>query len=157
MTLENLADAHPVATWLMKRNGFSDACSDVPKCRNPFDITIEQTINKQAKYQGGIVGFSRYYAASYRWCTTRHDRAKYAAAKFDVAELTNDENAFHKETSQSHMKKNERDVKRTKKAISSFTNPFDTEQDSNELYCLSSGVPAKEEFSERHDEWDALL
>ena len=39
------------------------------------------------------------------------------------------------------------DVKRTEEAISSFTNPFSTEQNCNELYCLSSGVPAKEEVA----------
>ena len=147
MTLENLENTHPGATELLKRNGFSVARSAVPKCRNPVDITIEQTINKQAKCQGVIVGFSRNYAAYYRWCTTRHYRAKYAAAIFDLADLTSDENAFHKETSQSHMQKNETDVKRTEEAISSFTNPFGTEQNCNELYCLSSGVPVKEEVA----------
>lgn len=58
MTLLNMSATHPGATELLQRNGFSVCRSSVPKCRNPVDITIEQTINKHAKCQGGIVGFS---------------------------------------------------------------------------------------------------
>ena len=59
MTLLNMSATHPGATELLHRNGFSVSRSSVPKCRDPVDITIEQTINKHDKCQGGRVGFSR--------------------------------------------------------------------------------------------------
>ena len=40
------------------------------------------------------------------------------------------------------------DVKRVIGAISSFTNPFGTDVNPSELYCLSSGVPAKPDVAD---------
>ena len=72
MTLMNLSKTHPGCKEFLKQNGFSVSRSKVTCSRNAVDITIEQTINRHAKSQGGIIGFSRNYAAYYRWCVTRH-------------------------------------------------------------------------------------
>ena len=85
INLMNLRASHPSATELLESNGFSVSRSSVPKSRNPVDITIEQTINRHAKSQGGIIGFSRNYSAYYRWSTTRHFRTHYTEAALRVA------------------------------------------------------------------------
>lgn len=59
-------------------------------------MTIEQTINKHAKSKGGIIGFSRNYSAYYRWCITRHSRAKYVDATLEMADMKDKESTFHK-------------------------------------------------------------
>ena len=88
MTLMNLPSSHPGSTELLKNNGFSVSRSSVPRSRNAVDITIEQTINRHAKCQGGIIGFSRNYAAYFRWCMTRHHRAKYVEATLQMTDMT---------------------------------------------------------------------
>ena len=55
MTLMNLPETHPGCRELLQKNGFSVSRSSVPLSRNPVDITIEQTINRHAKSQGGIM------------------------------------------------------------------------------------------------------
>ena len=63
MTMMNLNVTHPGAENLLRNNGFSVRRSSVLLSRNAVDITIEQTINRHAKSQGGIICFSRNYAA----------------------------------------------------------------------------------------------
>ena len=56
MTLMNLHVSHSGSEQLLRNNGFSVRRSSVPLSRNAVDITIEQTINRHAKSQGGIIG-----------------------------------------------------------------------------------------------------
>ena len=97
MKLMNLPETHPGCRELLQKNGFSVSRSSVPLSRNPVDIIIEQTINRHAKSQGGIIGFSRNYAAYYRWCMTRHLRAQYVEATLQRTEMSNDEVSIHKD------------------------------------------------------------
>jgi len=130
----------------------------VPKSRNPVDITIEQTINRHAKRQGGIIVFSRNYSAYYRWSTTRHRRAQYVEAALQVADMVSEDCSVHKELEQGKSKVVKPQFKLSKKfcrlcflrafpfiSLCSFTNPFEKDTGFDELYCLSSGVPAKPE------------
>ena len=70
--------------------------SDVTTSRNAVDQTIEQTINRHAKSHGGIVGFSRNFAAYYRWCVTGHMRGSFLAAAMELAGMTDEEETNHK-------------------------------------------------------------
>ena len=63
LTLMNLSTMHPRCKELLEEKGFNISRSSITLSRNPVDITIEQTINHHAKSQGGIIGFSRNYAA----------------------------------------------------------------------------------------------
>ena len=56
ITIMNLSITHPGAENLLRNNGISVRRSSVPLSRNAVDITIEQTINRHAKSQGGIIG-----------------------------------------------------------------------------------------------------
>ena len=64
---------------------FSDKKNAV--VRTPVDLTIEQTINKHAKSNGGIIGFSRSLPAYYRWTVTRHNRAQYVSALLQITDI----------------------------------------------------------------------
>ena len=66
---------------LIVNKGFSVSRSDVPDGRCSINMTIEQTINKDAKTRGGIIGFSRSLSIYYRWCVTLSSWF-FAAAKF---------------------------------------------------------------------------
>ena len=77
---------------------------------------------------------------------TRHSRAQYVEATLDMAAMTSSETSAHKELRVSQMKSSEANVKEITEAVLSFTNPFAL-QNQQELYCLSSGVPATQEVS----------
>ena len=61
-----LEESHPEANSLLLGNGFNVNRSDVPRSRSAVDMTIEQTINRHAELQGGIIYFSRNHSAHYR-------------------------------------------------------------------------------------------
>ena len=91
ITMLNLPVTHPGAEDLLRRNGFGVSRSNNLSSRNPVDITTKETINCHAKSHGGIIGFSRNHDAYQRWCTTRHSRAKYVEATFNVADMSSNE------------------------------------------------------------------
>ena len=74
---------------------------------------------------------------------TRHLRAQYVEATLQRTAKSNDEVSVHKDLRTSQIERSKQDVKRVIAAISGFTNPFCSDVNTNELYCLSSGVPAK--------------
>ena len=84
--------------------------------------------------------------AYYRWCITRHSRAQYVEATLDMADMTSSETSAHEELRVSQMKSSKANVKKITEAVLSFTNPFAL-QNKQELYCLSSCVPATREVS----------
>ncbi|MES9950704.1 MAG: hypothetical protein ABW118_17235 [Candidatus Thiodiazotropha sp.] len=144
LTILNLNITHPGAEGLLRDNGISVRRSSVPLSRNAVDITIEQTINRHAKSQGGIIGFSRNYAAYYRWCVTRHYRTKLVEATLFLADIFPDELSVHKEFQPAQIKSSETATSRMKDAIVNFTDPF-TVDNKDELFCIASGKPAPED------------
>ena len=89
---------------LLKRNGFNVNRSGVPTSRNAVDITIEQTFNPHAKSHGGIIGFSRNYAAYYRLCITRHSRAQYIQATMEMVGIDNTDSSSQKDIRKSNSR-----------------------------------------------------
>lgn len=61
--------------------------------------------------------------------------------------MSSDEISSHKDMRPAQMQNSEHDVKRVIEAIVGFTNPFSSSVDANNLYCLSSGVPAKPDIA----------
>ena len=59
---------------------------------------------------------------------------------YDVASV-------HKDLGVSQIQNSERDVKQVLETIAGFTNPFSSDVNPDELYCLSSRVPAKSEVA----------
>ena len=135
--LINLLNLPPQARTLLQENGFSVLRSRTAAGRTPVDLTIEQTINRHAKTNGGIVGFSRSLPAYYRWLVTRHNRAQYVSAVNQMTEIESKTDENHKEFSTAALKKGEIAVQNTISAFEAFINPFQVCR--NELVNLSSG------------------
>ncbi|GFO29163.1 hypothetical protein PoB_005566800 [Plakobranchus ocellatus] len=131
---------------LLQENGFSVSRSDTPASRTAVDMTIEQTINKHAKTSGGIIGFSRSLPAYYRWCVTRHKRAQYISATYQMANIESKNCETHKEYSLSERKLSEKAVKKTMDTFSTVLNPFNTERE--HLVRISSGQKVPEDVAD---------
>ena len=155
LTLMNLSDTHPGAEDLLRKNGFSVSRSDVPASRNPVDLTIEETINRHAKSHCGIIGFSRNPAAYNRWCITRHARATFMQATYEMADMSSTELDMHKEIRKSQITKSESDVQSLLEAIKGFMNPFQIDV-KDKLFCLSSGAPATSKIEADLLNYDAV-
>jgi len=56
--------------------------------RIPHDQTIEVTINKDTKTQGGIIGISMKPGAVFKWMVLRADRAQYTRQYEELAGST---------------------------------------------------------------------
>ena len=70
--LQNIDQTHPGAKELLEKGALSVARSLLPACRNPIDLTIEQTFMKHAKSGGGgtgvgIIGITLYPKAYQHW------------------------------------------------------------------------------------------
>lgn len=121
--------------------------SEVPASRNVVDITIEQTINRHAKSSGGIIGFSRNLAAYHRWCVTRHTRASYVEATFELADMTSSESKAHKDIRPTKVIATEKDVVKILDSFSNFINPFEVDN-KDVLFYISSGAPATKDIQD---------
>ncbi|GFO07291.1 hypothetical protein PoB_003379600 [Plakobranchus ocellatus] len=131
---------------LLQANGFSVSRSDTPAFRTAADMTIEQTINKHAKTSGGIARLSRSLTAYYRWCVTRHNRAQYVSATYQMANIESKKCETHQKSSLSKRKLSEKAVKKIMDTFSAFLNLFNTER--KHLACISSGQTVPEDVAD---------
>ncbi|GFO35329.1 hypothetical protein PoB_006183400 [Plakobranchus ocellatus] len=131
---------------LLQANGFSVSRSDMPASRTAADMTIEQTIKKHAKTSGGIVRFSRSLPAYYRWCVTRHNRAQYVSATYQMVSIQSKKCETHKDFSLSKRKLSEKADKKSMDTFSAFLNLFNTER--MHLACISSGQKVPEDIAD---------
>ncbi|GFO45764.1 hypothetical protein PoB_007226900 [Plakobranchus ocellatus] len=106
-------------------------------------MTSEQAINKHAKTSGGIVAFSRSQPTYYTWCVTRHIRAQYVSATYQMANIESKKCVTHKESS---LSKRKLSVKKIMDTFSAFLNPFNTER--KHFACISSGQKVPEDIAD---------
>ncbi|PIK44379.1 hypothetical protein BSL78_18773 [Apostichopus japonicus] len=110
------------------------------------DICIEQTVNRDAKTKGGLVGFTTNHGAVLRWLLTQHqcsaitNECKAMTAKKGQARI-------RKDLDQSRIEHDEKDVESIVSIVRNMVNPFDVEGDN--LLHLSSGVVASDKV--KHD------
>ena len=147
--LQNIYQTHPCVKELLEKGVPRVARSLLPGCRNPVDLTIEQTFMKHAKSKGdgtsvGIIGIRRNPKAYQHWVLTRYHRSLYLNATYRMADLTPDEhtNNQHKDTRASQIVRSEKAVQDALKATDGFINPFEIERKEN-LFCLASGAAVK--------------
>ena len=70
----SLEDTHPSTHEAFKAGDFVVQRSSSAFSQVAVDQTIEQTINRDTKSKGGIVGFSLNKGAVQRWLLTSHER-----------------------------------------------------------------------------------
>ena len=139
LTMLNLDKTHPGAKKLLKSNSISVNRSSIPSSRNAVDITVEKSINKHAKSQGGNIGFSRNHSAYYRWCTARHSRASSLQATLELAEMNTTESCSHKDVRHCKILRSVEATGKDVKAITNFINPLDVYDKDNLYYLHNQG------------------
>ena len=79
------SDNHPEASRILRDGLFAVQRSSNRFSQVAVDMTIEQTLNRDSKTKGGIVGMSLKPGAVYRWIVTAHDRASTTRACLKLA------------------------------------------------------------------------
>lgn len=142
MTLE---EKHPAAHETFQAGDFvAQRSTDSSFSQVAVDQTIEQTINRDTKSKGGIIGFSLNKGAVQRWLLTSHERAAVTQICREMAGfLVNDGNEVGKEMGKARMTVDERDVKKVETTITNWVNPF-KQSDDEEICHLASELTASE-------------
>lgn len=83
----------------------------------PTDQTLEQSIKREAKGQGGIVGFTLRKGALLRWMLTRHVTGEYSEAFKEMCQGASSDKP-HDELGNSRLQRDRSDVNRIKENIS---------------------------------------
>ena len=141
MHMIQLPETHPEAQMMLENGDFGvQRNSEHGFSQLPVDQTIEQTLNRSTKTNGGIVGFSLKKNAVQRWLLTAHSRARFVD-KCRMMTSKKEDNRPHKEAGKSRMKRDEEDVSKVMEVVSNWTDPFEP---SEELASLSSGCVVTE-------------
>ena len=74
--MKALPTSHPTVHEKFIEGEFCVQRSEMQFSQVPVDLTIEQTINRDSKTSGGIIGFSRKPGAVQRWIISAHYRAE---------------------------------------------------------------------------------
>jgi hypothetical protein len=106
---------------------------------------IEETINRDSKIPGGIIGKSRNPQAVGQWVDTAADRSQITDNMTKIAGISESAPGLHKEAGPSHMKADEQSVSDVLTVITSMKDPF---MHSEVLTSISTGVQATEATKE---------
>lgn len=105
--LRGLPTTHPDAEAALSAGEFSVQHSDMAFAQVAVDHAIEQTVNRDSKTPGGIIGMSTNVSATQRWLITAHDRAAMTSHCCDLAGIVKDKAAPHKEAMPNRLKRDE--------------------------------------------------
>ena len=118
------------------------------------DLALEQSINRDSKVKGGIIGFTQQKDAVNRWYLTAHTRAHIVSSTKAMCgnEETvpwNETAQPHKEGGKSRMERDENDVQKLLNVLTEqMLNPFDPSKHKSKLVMnLATGMTASEEVS----------
>ena len=102
-------------------------------------MAFEQSINRDSKSNGGIIGICQNPNAVDRWFLTSHERAAITTAFKEMCSLNDrNESSAHKEGSSKRIHRDESDVQELVNCFESglMTNPFS--EDVDQLLNISS-------------------
>ena len=112
------------------------------------DQALEQTINREGKSQGGVIGFTLRKGALTRWMATRHIIAQYAETLKEMCQnskqTTAKNYAAHGKT---RMARDEQAVIKIVEYVAESQNPFDLDTVPDELVNITTGQVASREVS----------
>ena len=74
------------------------------------DKALEQTVNRDGKSKGGVIGLTLRKYALNRWLQTRHVTAEYGLAFKSMCESKGDTRTAHQELGKARLARDERDV-----------------------------------------------
>ena len=82
----------------------------------PTDQALEQTVNREAKSQGGVIGFTLRKGALLRWLLTRHVTGSYSEA-LKMLCTTTSATDIHEELGKSRLARDVADVEKITDAL----------------------------------------
>ena len=109
--MNTLSETHPKAQHYLHSGEFAvQRSQDVPFSQVAVDHTIEQTLNKDTKTKGGIIGFSLNKGAVQRWILTAHERAAILRNFKNMLQITEDLETTLKEAKGPRIERDEKGV-----------------------------------------------
>lgn len=108
--MQQLPEVCPEAHSLLQGGEFAVQHGTNAFAQVPVDMAIEQTVNKDTKISGGIIGKSLKPRAVKRWMLTAHDRAATTAACEVLAGQRQAAHTSHKESKGMRSVRDENDV-----------------------------------------------
>ena len=118
------------------------------------DLTLEQSVNRDSKVKGGIVGFTQNTEAVNRWLVTAHKRAAIVSSTKSLIEPNErdprpDTDVTHKECGKKRLERDEADVQKLLGVLTEqMLNPFDTEaHKTRSVMNIATGLTATEDVS----------
>ena len=136
--------------FYLARGGFYIRRASKHFSRCPVDLTLEQTVNRDAASRHtGTAAFMDSIKARKRWTVTRPTRGTIVGKLLQMAGLSwNLEKASQKSKPYRIIRHN-RDVEEVSTALRSAMNPFNAEgTDNAKLYSLSSGRAASNDVKD---------
>ena len=115
-------------------------------------MALEQSVNRDSKTKGGIVGITLQKNALDRWFLTAHVRAAVTSAMREICSISNDDEQVselnHKEIGKKRRCRDERDVQSMlMTVVEQIVNPFEG-SDVKELQNIATGVIAPVEAAQ---------
>ena len=129
----------------MVAGNFSTQHTSQPFRQTPMDQTLEQSLNKNSKTKGGMIGFSINKSAVHRWIKSFADRAEIQSVCEHMAGRGN-QMRQRTEMDISRRIQDEESVKNVVSTIEAMTNLVSIEDD--ELVNIVSGAIASPEVKE---------
>ncbi|CAI9733611.1 Hypothetical predicted protein [Octopus vulgaris] len=147
--MKTLLQTHPESNTLPLEEHFTvQRYSKSAFCQVAVDQTIEQTLNRDSKTSGGVVGISLNQGEGQRWVLIAHDGTRILQICRKTAGMYDAQNQHHKETSSPLLKKDEGDIKKVMDTIESWVSPFETKNTTDSLINIASGVKATDDITE---------
>ena len=113
------------------------------------DQALEQTVNREAKSRGGVIGFTLRKGALLRWLQTRHVTATYSEALKGMCNTRSSTDETHAELGSSRLTRDASDVQTICDALNSdYQNPFDLDTVPTALINIITGQVASQDVED---------
>ncbi len=112
------------------------------------DQALEQTVNREAKSQGGVIGFTLRKGALLRWLMTRHVTGAYSEALKQMCTQPSTTD-IHEDLSKARLARDVSDVNKVVDALTTqYQNPFALDTVPSTLVNIISGQVASKEIED---------
>lgn len=147
LDMKNFENKNPEAYKHLKDGNFVVKRNNLKKFNCiASDMALEQTINKDCKSSGGVVGFTKNEETLCRWLITRRLMGEYSKK---VESLIIRSNQSKESYGLSEKMREEEDVKKMLSLIeSTWVNPFDRNNFSNDLIHIATGKVASDDVNQ---------
>ena len=144
--MKELETKHPAAHQHLCGGGFVvRRSSDYAFKCVATDQALEQTINKQGKGRGSVIGLSLRKEALMRWMKTQHITAEFKDAYTSLCDSKHMKTRCHPELAKARHDTDQRAAQMIAETINHFQNPFNLVTVPAELINITTGQVANEE------------